>query len=169
MRRIGTIAPLLFAVALGVPREAQANRLDSTTWTMAGSEKVKITGQKAKTTVLPATALTVDAASRMVLANSIFTLAGAYSDKPGRHFKAKPDAAAIDYSRAHLIDVVKLELGASEVRSQKLTFAISGSVSKDGQTISFVGRATMTGRARVRGKWGSGTATDTLSFTGHPK
>lgn len=168
MRLIHLVVPIAFAVSLGVPREAEARRLDSTTWALTGTERLKLSGEKAQTNALPATALTVDAVSRMVLANTDFTLSGAYSDRPRRHFTAKPDAATIEGTRAHLIGVVMSELGATEVRVRSLRFTMSGNISKDGQSISVRCRAVMAGRARVDGRWGSGVLTDTLSFTGYP-
>lgn len=160
----GLFACALVAFLLGA---ADAGRLDATTWTLTGSERMKVSGERPDSWSLPATTLAVDAAGGAVISNVDLTLTGTCFDKPRRRFKAKPDAATKELARERLVEAVRKALDATDVRVRSSSFKMSGVVSKDGDSIAFTCRAKLSGLARVGRRWLAGSITDTLSFSGH--
>jgi hypothetical protein len=168
MRFMAPFFVCAFAALLLAPRDAGAGRLDSTTWSLDGTDRMQLSGSKpAKTHVAGAT-FTVDGTSRFEAVYPGVDATGTLTDKPRRRFAGAADPATVDALRSNLVSYVMTRTGAGSVNVRSMKVTMSGQVSKDGQKLTLKFTARLNGSVVVRGHHFAGSATETGTFTGHP-
>jgi hypothetical protein len=168
MRFMAALVVCAVAALLAVPRDAGAGRLDSTVWSIDGSDRLQVSGFKPVRTHVSGAFFSVDGTSHFTGTRPGYTYTGTLTDKPRRAFKGTADQATVDSLQSHLVAYVMSRTGASSVSVRHMRVTMSGQVSKNGQKLTLKFTARLTGSALVRGHRLGGTATETGTYTGHP-
>lgn len=168
MRRKLTLTSLALcavAVVLTGQRESRAHHLDSTTWALTGTARLKI-GRQRSAPAASQFALAVDATSHVVLTSSDVTFGGTYVDKGKRGFRLEPDEAAIDAVAEFLTNELAQTTGATGIVVEKTTIKVGGAVSRDGLTLSAKTKASIKGTATIDSRPVRGKVSVTGVYTG---